>query len=362
VPFEELTYRKKGRWKIQEEDTMKIIYLIILQALVLSGFSQNSFLISGTITGDYSDFIYLNYGKTKDSVKIIDNKFEFKGHVERPIQGWLNLKPNATIAWLYIENSNIDIEADYERREYNGSPINFLRIKNIKGSYSANIQKDYQEFFKINKANEKFDSLLYSKLQSFLRENKSHSFGGKILSDLALTQSILSRSQLIELYALIDTTQQNAEDIRMFKQGIANLNKYDINKPFAKFSLTNPSEEEISIESFLGKIVLIDFWASWCAPCRAKHPELIKLNNRFKHDNFAIVSISIDDSKTSWLNAIEKDSLTWTNLFDAKKEVSKDLGISVIPFNYLISKDGNILGINLSTEQIYKLVAKEIKD
>ncbi|EDP72811.1 thioredoxin family protein [Flavobacteriales bacterium ALC-1] len=341
--------------------------LLILIFLIFASCKENqkdeeiekqSFSISGIINGEYSDYIYLNYGIIKDSVKIINNSFQFKGIVERPIQGSLNLKPDANIAWLYIENSDISIQTDYEKGIKNEKPINILKITDVKGSYSSQIQNEYKTFYQSNKNKENFKSLLYNKLNTFIEKNKNHPFSGTILGEIALINPILSKSELVELYFKIDTTQQNKDDLEMFKMGIANLNEYGINKSFLNFTLPNTKGKNINIKAFLGKITLVDFWASWCAPCRIKHPDLIKLKNKFEKENFDIVSVSIDDNKKSWLQALEKDNLNWTNLIDIDKRVNNELGIQAIPFNYLIDENGIVLGVNLSIKEIERIVNK----
>jgi thiol-disulfide isomerase/thioredoxin len=147
----------------------------------------------------------------------------------------------------------------------------------------------------------------------------------------------------------------------MFKMGISNLHKYGINKPFFEFTLPNNKDKDIDITSFLGKITLVDFWASWCGPCRIKHPDLIKLKNKFGDTNFDIVSVSIDDNKKSWIQAIEKDNLNWTNLIDIDKQVKDELGIEAIPFNYLIDGDGIVLGVNLSIIEIERIIDEKVR-
>ena len=320
---------------------------------------KKSFNLTGKIDGNYSDYIYLNYGEIKDSIRVKNNSFEFNGIVQRPIQGWLNLKSYANVAWIYIENSNIKIQTDFEIKNQNGKEYNFLTINNIDGSHSAKIQEDYKEFYQTNQNKENFKTLLYEKLKSFIEKNKNHPFSGTILGEIALINPVLSKNELFELYSKIDTTQQNKDDLEMFKMGIANLDEYGINKPFFKFTLPNTEDKDISITSFSGKITLVDFWASWCAPCRIKHPELIKLKSKFEQENFDIVSVSIDDNKLNWLKAVEKDNLTWTNLIDIDKKVNDELGIQAIPFNYLIDENGIVLGVNLSVIEIEKIVSEK---
>ncbi|MFC7358304.1 DUF4369 domain-containing protein [Jejudonia soesokkakensis] len=133
---------------------------------------EQSFTIAGTITGDYSDYIYLNYGTISDSIKVTSNRFEFKGVVDKPIQGSLNLKPYANIVPLYIENSNIQIQGDYEELHQNDKDYNILYIKNIKGSYTAEIQEDYKEFYQANQGKENFNVFYILNLSRLLKKIK----------------------------------------------------------------------------------------------------------------------------------------------------------------------------------------------
>ncbi|TDU43494.1 thiol-disulfide isomerase/thioredoxin [Gelidibacter sediminis] len=346
---------------------MKNIFTILI-ICILIGCKENpkketaekeSFSLKGTINGDYSDYIYLNYGNVKDSTKVLNNSFEFNGMVKTPIPGSLNLQGYYTSADIYIENSDILIQADFKTQIQNEIKYNVLKINDIKGSYSARIQNEYKEFYQANQNKENFKSLLYEKLKSFIEENKNHPLSGTILAENALIEPVLTKSELIEIYAKIDTTQQNKEDLEMFKMGIANLDEYGINKPFLKFTLPNSKGKNDDTTSFLGKTTLVDFWASWCRPCRIKHPDLIRLKKKFEKDNFDIVSVSIDDNKKNWIQAIAKDNLTWTNLIDFDKQVYNELGIQGIPFNYLIDENEIVLGINLSIIEIEKIVSEK---
>ncbi|MGS2727156.1 redoxin family protein [Psychroserpens sp. BH13MA-6] len=320
---------------------------------------EKSFNLTGIIDGNYSDYIYLSYGEINDSTKVENNSFQFNGMVERPIQGSLKLEGYTTIAQIYIENSDISIQTHYEKIINNKQPLNVLKINDIKGSYSAKIQNEYKEFYQANQNKENFKFLLYEKLKSFIEKNKNHPLSGTILGENALIEIVLSKNELLELYSKIDTSKQYKDDLEMFKMGIANLDNYGINNPFLKFNLPNTKNKDINITSFSGKITLVDFWASWCAPCRIKHPKLRELKKKFEKENFDIVSVSIDDNKPDWLKAVEKDNLTWTNLIDIEKKVNNELGIQAIPFNYLIDENGIVLGVNLSIIEIERIVSEK---
>lgn len=340
---------------------MKKINLLLLISLSIFSCTtpqKESFRFSGTIQGNYSDYIYLNYKKTKDSVKVENQHFEFNGSVEKPTQGWLHLTPDANVVAIYIENSNIQISANYTKEIQNNKQLNILEIADIKGSYSARIQQEYKSFYQKNKNKENFKNLLFEKLKVYIQKNNTHPFSGTILGELALVEPVLTKRQLTQLYAKLDTTQQNKDDLKMFEMGIANLKNYAIGDSFIKFTLPNVQGEKVHMKSFLGKIVLVDFWASSCKPCREKHPKLVELKKRFDNHNFDIISISTDNNQTQWLKAIDKDKLTWTNLLDYKEGVTNELGIQAIPFNYLIDEKGDILGINVSLNEIERKLTR----
>ena len=138
----------------------------------------------------------------------------------------------------------------------------------------------------------------------------------------------------------------------MLNQGLSNLDKFGDGKPFPIIDLTNQKQEQFSINNFKGKTVLVDFWASWCKPCRINHPKLISLFNDYKKSNFEILSISIDTEINNWNKTIKKDNLTWTNILDKEKELFNTLGLFGIPASFLIDEKGVIIGKNLSFNDI----------
>jgi len=261
------TNHTQTRYLQAENQSMKniaLIFVILIFASCNDKSEKNtekekSFNLTGIIDGNYSNYIYLNYGEIKDSTKVENNRFQFKGMVERPIQGSLKLEGYTTIAQIYIENSDISIQTDYKKIINDNQPLNVLKINDVKGSYSAKIQNEYKEFYQTNQNKENFKSLLYEKLKAFIEKNKSHPLSGTILGENALIEIVLSKNELLELYSKIDTTNQNKDDLEMFKMGIANLDNYGINKPFLKFTLPNTKDKDISITSFKGKVTLVDF-------------------------------------------------------------------------------------------------------
>jgi thiol-disulfide isomerase/thioredoxin len=131
---------------------------------------------------------------------------------------------------------------------------------------------------------------------------------------------------------------------------------------FAKlFVQTSATGERIALEHYRGKYVLLDFWASWCGPCRKEHPHLKALYNQYKNQNFEIISVSLDDKKTEWLRAITKDGLLWPQVSDLKGQqnaLALSYGVQAIPANFLINPEGIIVGKNLKGEALDTILAQ----
>jgi peroxiredoxin len=121
------------------------------------------------------------------------------------------------------------------------------------------------------------------------------------------------------------------------------------------FMQKDVSGKDVKLSSFRGKYVLLDFWASWCGPCRQENPNVVNAFNQYKEKNFTVLGVSLDRARDPWLKAIQDDKLTWTQLSDLKfwsNEVAVQYKIQSIPQNYLIDPDGKIVGKNLRGEQL----------
>lgn len=133
------------------------------------------------------------------------------------------------------------------------------------------------------------------------------------------------------------------------------------NKPAPEISLPDISGQTLSLSSFKGKVVLLDFWASWCMPCRKNNPNLVALYEKFKGEGFEIFGVSIDKKNEDWKLAIEKDGLTWKQVVDNagwNAQSTIDYGVEGIPASFLIDQDGIIRGVDLEGKELEGMIKK----
>lgn len=161
-------------------------------------------------------------------------------------------------------------------------------------------------------------------------------------------------SKLAQKYPKNEMVQRKMGQI----EGILNT---AVGQSAPEIKLPTPEGTEVALSSLKGNYVLIDFWASWCGPCRRENPNVVKVYNKYHDKGFEIFSVSLDRDKDSWVAAIEKDGLTWTHVSDLKfwqSVAAKKYGINSIPATLLLDKEGKIIAKNLRGEALEEKLAE----
>jgi peroxiredoxin len=207
----------------------------------------------------------------------------------------------------------------------------------------------------------------YSEIQSKTNKVFSSFVSGhpdSFISLLALSEGNFDFKELDALYNSLSERIKNTDMGQTIGAEIRLAKHTAIGSKAPDFAQNNDSGKSVKLSEFKGKYVLIDFWASWCGPCRRENPNVVKAYHAFKDKNFTILGVSLDESKTAWLNAVRKDGLTWTQVSDLKgwqNSAAALFGIKSIPQNFLIDPNGVIVEKNLRGETLQQVLSQVIK-
>jgi peroxiredoxin len=339
------------------------IFFLLPFALV----AQKKFTISGNLNGlpDGSNVSLSNANSPSDTLAkaIVKNgEFELNGSMDEANLYQLNFDGVQKKSVVFIGNENVSVSGDVEA-------IQDLAIE------GSNINKDFDEFKKT--FNPLFQELTakgqrISRLPSLERNDSvmndykdqldkikgavdnfvsSHpnspvaSFVVVVTSEIEQDLSVLERR-----YQSLGKNAKEGFYGKIIKQQIADKKTGAIGSEAIDFTQADTEGKKVSLSSFRGKYVLVDFWASWCRPCREENPNVVNAYNKFKDKNFTVLGVSLDNNRQPWLKAIKNDNLVWTQVSDLKgwyNEAAAKYKIESIPQNLLIDPSGKIIAKNL---------------
>ena len=380
------------------------IILYIMAIILIAGCKSNMVHISGTLgnaaRGEYIflDELKSNELETVDSMKITeDGTFAFKREIRSTAFYLIKTNDNNFLTMLIEPGENIVLTAHNDSLNYP------LTITGSKGTelmveYNKNLRKTIDKLTGLNKIYtensnspelpsviESLDSLA----QTYLSEINSYTKNyidkniSSLVSLVALYQQVapnvyvLNPSKDMKYFVKVDSSlsllyPEYEPVLSLHKQVtelVANVNGEQVSNPASgaeklapEISLPNPDGDTIKLSSTKGSVVLLDFWAAWCAPCRMENPNLVKAYNTYHSKGFQIYQVSLDKTREAWIKGINDDKLgKWIHVSDIKywnSVVVPLYKIEAIPANFLLDKDGRIIATNLRGEQLQQKLAE----
>ena len=346
-----------------------LFLFIIFSSIKIS--AQNTFTINGSISNIKTGEIWLTYNYlddlVRDTAKIINGKYHFKGKINRPIKATLDLKDGKD------DYLNFILEPAIQNISGEGYPLEKWKVSG--GECNASLPK-YEAACK--NVNEQFE-VVGKLIESAVKDSNRLAFDSlfEIKDGLFAKQNevkkqfiIDNKNDLLSIFLLEQLYNNNRDEFRSLKPIYTQLSPaikksvigkslgnylFEFDNPKNFKSVKNIAQKDtagkiISLSSLKGKYVLIDFWASWCMPCRALNPDYVSLFSKYKSDNFTIYSISLDDNAKYWKKAIVKDNMHWLNVSELKgweNSAAKFYKINQIPQNILVDPSGSIIDKNL---------------
>ncbi len=356
--------------------------LIIVSLIVLAGLAscekKSTYNINAEFTGQTDqEYILLQLVKdgeleTVDSVQLVDSKVQFQGVLESPQMVYLKVGASRKVVNFFGENSDISVQVnldDLENAVITGSKVHdeFIAFKDFMSPIDERDQKlreDYREA-SMNDDQEKMEELraesenIYNDQQEMLYkyiEDKKSSYMAPFVIRRYLVYE-LDENELDSLLQNLDPAIHNSLDYIRLNDRVETLKRVAIGKEATDFVLNDPEGNPIALSSFRGKVLLVDFWASWCGPCRRENPNVVKLYNDYRDKGFEILGVSLDESHDKWIGAIEADELTWPHVSDLEGwggSAGKLYGINSIPATVLLDREGVIVAKNLRGEALRK--------
>ncbi|NER17034.1 TlpA disulfide reductase family protein [Spongiivirga citrea] len=327
---------------------MKKFILISLLAIVSCAKEEETFLLSGKTNGIIDGTtLYLNdvdSNTVLDSCIVTQDAFEFKFDLKKDVvRTVLHTKDYSNYRFLWLENKPMSFDASatgFREAIVEGSDTETLSMT-LSAKMDSIPEKDHM------KAE-----------QEFVRDHPESIISANMLAIYTTTWGREKSNQLFENFTEENRTSRYGKKIQRY----LDLNKEPkIGDSYIDFEMNDQFGQQKQLSRVRAKLTLLEFWASWCAPCREENPNLVATYKEYNPKGFEVFAVSLDTEKENWLKAIEQDNLPWSHVSElngAENKAGLIYGVNGIPDNFLIDENGVIVGRNLRGENLDNKIAQ----
>ncbi|WEK19987.1 MAG: TlpA disulfide reductase family protein [Candidatus Pedobacter colombiensis] len=347
----------------------------------IGAIAQNGYQIKGRMVGLTQPSMAYLYSFDKgrnllDSAVVTDGSFTFTGKVKHPLSASVQIKKIRKSLSLFLENDNYVLVMHQDWKDKDSiSGGEEMRIERAYGKDTAELMKQMQvlaerysklgkeerinEGEEMNKLNEKIGRIQRSYIQKYPASLA-------VLHIMRPQFDVMNYKQLQEMKSLFSPLLAYSDVYQHLTELLAKKKaEFLVGQQAPDFSLPDLSGKSIALSSLKGKYVVVDFWASWCTPCRAANQKIKPLYDKYKNKGFEMISVSMDDKKELWVNAIKKDGLPWlqvSELIGIKgSEVAKKYSVSSLPTVFLLDPSGKVIAQNISEKELEEILHTNLK-
>ena len=349
--------------------------------------NNGAFELKGTLTNTKGEMLYLEKLSAEQPIVVDSTSVDENGNFE-----FLNYKPKVGFYRIRVSEQNFAMLVldTADKIKLTGSISDLGNTYKVEGSSETKLFVEYNDLSKsrdirLDSLNKAFQSLMEAnKMDAAKMEEISKVFEGPYNSIVEAANKLLIEKvqkntnmystlmaiqaldpdQYADVYKAVDQGLSSKfptdRNVKMFHGVVSSMLATAIGQEAPDIVLDSPEGKEIALSSFRGKVVLIDFWASWCGPCRKEMPNVVKAYAKFKNKGFEIFGVSLDQDKGRWEEAIAKDGITWPQVSDLKQwgsSVVRQYNIQGIPYTVLLDREGKIVAKNLRGAELEEKLA-----